>query len=75
MSHLYTIPGAGGKPGEKPEKVLTICFTFTLNKLVPGRRHPGPGVRKPGWSPSYITHGLSDLGQVTSPSPQKLPHL
>lgn len=44
---------ARGKPGEKPGKVLAVYFTFTLSKLVPGRRHPGPGVQKPGWSPSY----------------------
>ena len=37
---------------EKPEKKPTIYFTFTLNTELGGRRL-GPGVEKPGWSPSY----------------------
>ena len=37
---------------EKPEKKPTIYFTFTLNTEL-GRRRPGPGVEKPGWSSSY----------------------
>lgn len=47
---------AGGKlrkRGEKPEKVLAMYFTFTLSTIELGRRHPSPGVQKPGWSPSY----------------------